>query len=267
MENETSFTIKRARPALGTIVEITITSTDKENSKKTISKCFEKISELEAIFSFHNSESEIRRLCETAHLKPQTVSFDLYRLLKMSRYFYIFSDGLFDVAFGGSTDNNIFGISSDIVLLSNRTVFFKRPLQIDFGGIAKGYIVDKIVDLILLEGAHSGIVNAGGDIRTIGNTHHAIHLRDPNAPQKLPYVTRLKRKAIASSGGYFSEDGQTTQIYNSKKNALVKSKRAFCVISPRCVISEAFTKIAFCDLDKAKKLTERWDSFISIVSI
>lgn len=267
MEHKLSASTKRARPVLGTIVEITIYSEDIAPAKEAIAKAFEKIQELEKVFSFFNPDSEISKLCQNAHRATQKVSDELWKLLKISTYFYKISNGVFDVSIPGKNQGEGYGNCCDIVFKNDRSVFFNKKLLIDFGGIAKGYIVDRAIEILIKKGITSAVVNAGGDIRTLGRSPHTIHIRDPSSPQQLPISLQLKRQAIACSGGYFAEDKITTKIYDPKLVDFVKSDRSLCVVSPRCVLSDALTKIAYCDFERAKSIAKRWDSYISIVSI
>jgi thiamine biosynthesis lipoprotein len=71
-----------------------------------------------------------------------------------------------------------------------------RRLHIDFGGVAKGYAVDRALAALRAAGCRGGLVNAGGDLAVFGNRTHAIVIRDQRAGDS---VIELKNAALATS--------------------------------------------------------------------
>jgi thiamine biosynthesis lipoprotein len=59
----------------------------------------------------------------------------------------------------------------DILIDNDRFQTANPQVQLDFGGIAKGFAIDLACEMILGSGLESAIVNAGGDLRTIGLKH------------------------------------------------------------------------------------------------
>src|SRR4051812_27096948 len=88
----------------------------------------------------------------------------------------------------------------DIILESAGRVRFRRPLLIDFGGIAKGFAVDRAVEILKRKRVMAAIVNAGGDLRVFGSASQLVHLRHPKQPNRAAGVERLRERAIATSG-------------------------------------------------------------------
>jgi thiamine biosynthesis lipoprotein len=82
----------------------------------------------------------------------------------------------------------------------------RAGMGLDFGGLAKGYIVDRAVDLLRQRGVRKGIVNAGGDLRAFapaGALTFRIGLRDPEGePEDILGVFQLRTGAVATSGIY-----------------------------------------------------------------
>ena len=92
----------------------------------------------------------------------------------------------------------------DIILEDTGHVRFRRPLLIDFGGIAKGFAVDRAVEILKRKRVMAGIVNAGGDLRVFGSASQLVHLRHPKQPNRAAGAVRLRERAIATSGIYFA---------------------------------------------------------------
>ena len=83
----------------------------------------------------------------------------------------------------------------------NNLIYFKKKgMQINLGGIAKGYAVDKAIEVLKKEGIKRAIVNAGGNLYAMGTTWH-IGIKNPRKEGILKTIT-LKDKAVATSGDY-----------------------------------------------------------------
>ncbi len=95
------------------------------------------------------------------------------------------------------------------------TVFFARPgMRIDLGGIAKGYSVDRGIEILQKQGITRAMVNAGGDTRIIGDRFGkpwVVGVRDPDHEGKVFLRLPLTDTAFSTSGDYeryFDEDGK-----------------------------------------------------------
>ena len=76
----------------------------------------------------------------------------------------------------------------------------------DFGGIAKGYGVDRAVRALRDHRIQCGLVSAGGDIFALGrpapNLLWRVGIRSPYRPDALCAMIELEDEAIATAGGY-----------------------------------------------------------------
>ena len=97
------------------------------------------------------------------------------------------------------------------------TVSFKKDgVQIDFGGIAKGYTSSRIMDIYREKGVTSGLVNLGGNAQVFGTKPDGslwrVAVQSPDSEDEYLGVLETKDKAIITSGGYeryFEKDGVT----------------------------------------------------------
>ena len=99
----------------------------------------------------------------------------------------------------------------------NGTVRLARPgVQIDFGGIAKGYAVDVAVEALRQHGVRHGMVNAGGDLRLLGQhpdgAPWVVGLQHPLVPSHLLLALSLDGGAVATSGNYLRY-----RVYNGRR--------------------------------------------------
>lgn len=113
--------------------------------------------------------------------------------------------------------NNIVINGNDVYLKNNDTV-------VDLGGIAKGYIADKVKDYLVEEGVNSAIINLGGNVLTVGykdnenKTKFKIGISKPEISEirtQIGYV-EVNDMSVVSSGGYeqFILDKDTGIMYS-----------------------------------------------------
>lgn len=93
--------------------------------------------------------------------------------------------------------------------------FMQERMKIDFGGIAKGYISTKIMDIFEEYDIKSGVVNLGGNVQVKGKkvdgTDWRIGIQDPENQEVYLGVLEVHDKAVITSGGYeryFEQDGE-----------------------------------------------------------
>ena len=89
-------------------------------------------------------------------------------------------------------------------------------MQIDFGGIAKGYTSARIMDIFRACGIKSGLVNLGGNVQALGTKKDGsswrVAVKDPQDTDQYLGVLSIQDKAVITSGGYeryFEQDGRT----------------------------------------------------------
>jgi len=94
----------------------------------------------------------------------------------------------------------------NIILEDNLIKFKKKGMGIDLGGIAKGYAVDKAIEILRKEGINKALVNAGGDLYALGrgpqDKKWRIGIQDPRHKGKIVRIIKVEDKAVATSGDY-----------------------------------------------------------------
>jgi thiamine biosynthesis lipoprotein len=78
-------------------------------------------------------------------------------------------------------------------------------LKLDLGGIAKGYAVDLILEVLRNHGIENALVNAGGDLRVLGSrrgTAWRIGIRSPRSPDVLGVIELADGESAFTSGDY-----------------------------------------------------------------
>ncbi len=221
---------------LDTVMSIKIEKSGKYNSGKVLKKAVRLINKLNGIFNVHITGSEISRVNKTAHKKPVTVSETLLYLLKKSLYFAKITNGAFDpsmLAVNKLWDfkNKNFTLPSrekiaqalkktgykNVIIKGNTVLFKKHGMGLDLGGIAKGFIIDKVVFLFKKYGVKSAYINIGGDVYLIGkNTEKDrewfVGIQHPRNTNDLLFIFKAQHQAVVTSGDY-----ERYKFINSKR--------------------------------------------------
>jgi thiamine biosynthesis lipoprotein len=248
--------LRRARPALGTLVDIRARGPAAEQVERAIAAAFEAVDRVERLMSFHRGDSELSRLNHAAGERPQPVHPWTYAVLRRAKRIAALSDGLFDVTVAPVlVEEGLLpasparargdGSSRDLELLPSRCVFFRRPMLLDLGGIAKGFAVDQAIHALRRGGCREALVNAGGDLRRFGTHAELIHLRTPSGVVPL---AQLGCGALATSSPYRVQLERLAQptggIVDPQRMRLWAGQGAVSVAARSCMLADALTKVA-----------------------
>ncbi len=251
--------VRRARPLLGTLVEIAARGGNGARVAQAVASAFAVMGTVHRLMSFHDSASDVTRLNRRAARTPIRVHAWTFAVLEEAQKVARASNGLFDVtvasvltrqrilpATPGAPVPHRRASFRDVRLLPGLRVRFSRPLLLDLGGIAKGFAVDRAIDCLRTAGVCSGVVNAGGDLRCFGPAPHRVHVRDPIRPDRLLPLAELRDGAIATSAAYFSTMHRAgrpvSALVHPRRPAFVPSG-SVSVAARRCVTADAWTKV------------------------
>ncbi|MCB1210127.1 MAG: FAD:protein FMN transferase [Verrucomicrobiales bacterium] len=252
--------IKRCQPLLGTFVEITLEGPQSaETLHHWAGKAFELISSVGRMMSFHDASSDISRLNRCAHISPIHVHPWTHEVIRKAVKLSADTEGAFDVTVAPKLVQmgylprhrpfvtlNDAGMWTDIDLLEGGNIFFRKPLMIDLGGIAKGFAVDKAIDWLSSHALTSAVVNAGGDLRVFGSGPHSFAIRNPAAPQESYLPAEMLRPSVATSAAYFSRKRhgleRVSPIVHPVTGKSLRSNRSVSVFAPTCIQADALTK-------------------------
>lgn len=205
--------------SLGTIFEIKIE--DIKNSEEILTSAFNLVKNLEEKFSIFKENSEISRLNK---LKKINASEETVELIKKAIYISRITGGAFDITCKPVIDlykrklkENKLPSKEEIkevlkkvgwkrIKIKGREIEIGKNMEIDLGGIAKGYIIDKVSEFLKSKGVKNGLVNGGGDIYCWGLNQNRkkweIGIRNPFKKDKIIGTFKITEKGIATSGNY-----------------------------------------------------------------
>lgn len=196
--------ISDERLLMGTTVEIKVLGYDKDKIRKAVSEAFKEIERINNLMNYYDEESALSKLNKEAKKAPVKLDKDIYYVIDKSLEFGKITSGAFDITATSLDRKNGF---KDVVLNpSERTIYFKDPkVKIDLSGSAKGYAVDRAISILKEHGIKDALVNAGGDIRSIGKRRGkdwSVGIRNPEFKNKIISVVKVNDKAAATSGNY-----------------------------------------------------------------
>ncbi|HIO29212.1 FAD:protein FMN transferase [Marinobacter salarius] len=174
--------------------------------------------------SRYREDSELSRVNREAANGPVEVSDSLFTVLQQALRISELSHGAFDISFGSigylydfrarqqpSDEELAEGLAKvnyrSVVLdpSANTVRFLDEGVRLDLGGIAKGYTVDRGIDILKSFGIRHARLSAGGDLRLLGDKRGKpwiVGIRDPRSESRNAMVLPLTNVAVSTSGDY-----------------------------------------------------------------
>lgn len=253
--------MRRARPLLGTLVDVRI---EGEGHESAIEAAFAAVARVHRLMSAHDPRSDVARINRARPSERLVVDPWTWAVLRRAGDISALTEGLFDCTVAarlqargllprldGETAPDARANYSDIELLAGSALRLRRPLHVTLDGIAKGFAVDRAVDALRRGGVRSGAVNAGGDLRVFGPTAESVYVRDPRDPRRLCRIGRFREAAIATSAAYFC-DGASPYV-DPRSGRARRPDLSATVFAPDCVTADGLAKLPLLDPAGAAK--------------
>jgi len=272
---------------MGAPFTIVFYSKDSVQAVSIAKRCFVLVDSFNFIFSDYIDTSELSNLSKTAGVNsmPVKLSPALYDILIQSKKAYELSEGAFDITMGPlsklwrkarkqqlfPTDStvrsirNLIGFNKLIFDTLNYAVRLTQPgMQLDLGGIAQGYVAQKVIDFLISQEITQALVNASGDIVMSGApVNKDGWVVGVNLPEKTEELLNqkliLKNRAVTTSGDayqFIEKDGiRYSHIINPITGYGVTFHRNVTVIAEDGTTADWLaTACSILSLKKAKKL-------------
>ncbi|MGH9403356.1 MAG: FAD:protein FMN transferase [Terriglobia bacterium] len=201
--------------SMGTVYEIAAYSPSIDRASQAIDAAFKAIAALDHMMSNYDAQSDLSRLDRGAHFHAVRVPLDLFRVIQDSLVYSKESDGKYDVTVAPLVDAWKSAMRSGAIpsavrinklrscvgyrkvqLIPTGWIEFHSPcLRIDLGSIAKGYAVDRAVEVLRSRNIHNALINAGGSTlygmgAPPGRAGWSIRLRDPSGRVRPEVILR-----------------------------------------------------------------------------
>lgn len=278
--------IRRLRPLLGTFVEVAVAGAAVADMAAAVEAAFAAIGTVHRLMSFHDEESDVSRLNHGGFEAATGVHRWTFQVLEAALEIHRSSNGQFDIRIApalqqlGLLPYRAGDLAHDAALISghgeiellagDRVRFGDRATRIDLGGIAKGFAVDRAIDVLRDFGMPSGLVNAGGDMAVFGPRGHMVTVRDPGQPSRVLCRIELRDAAIASSGARF-DPFRSLEVWAPAVIDPVSGEPVYGVIgatvrAPSCLFADALTKVVMTGGQSSAPLLRQFDAGALLVS-
>jgi thiamine biosynthesis lipoprotein len=278
---------------MGTRITVELWADDKEKADQAIDAVLEEMRHIDDSMSTYKPTSEVSQVNAKAADGPMRISKELFDLLTTAKEYSVITDGAFDITYASvgymydfrkhvhpneaQIDKALPAVNYRHVLLDPKKLtvqFSQKGVRIDLGGIAKGYSVDRGIDVLKSFGYTRAFVSAGGDSRIIGDRFGKpwmVGIRDPRKGEG-EVITRipLVDAAISTSGDYerfFEENGvRYHHIIDPHTGHSASKVRSATVIGPYATRTDGLSKTAFVlGPEKAMEIYNRIDDIDAII--
>jgi thiamine biosynthesis lipoprotein len=268
--------LERSTDAMGATFSIVLYGSNRAAMNEAVDAAFEEAHRLDALLSNYRPSSEWSRINREAAARPVAVSPELFRILSDCIEYCRASEGTFDLTvgplmrawgFSGGARHvpppdqirealELVGYQHVQLNPRKRTVRFDRPgVEIDPGGVGKGYAVDRMVEVLRARSIRNALVAASGSsIFGLGNPPEEsrgwlISIADPLDHRKNAAQVFLKDLSLSTSGSYeksFRAGGRRySHIMDPRRGVPAESAVQVTVIAPRAIDSEVWAKPYF----------------------
>src|SRR5712692_2410310 len=264
-----------SRPAMGTSFEIYLYAPNRDRASELFEEAFDEIERVDAALSNYRSSSELSRINADAADTPVITDPEVFALLAHALDYSRRSDGAFDVtvgklmkAWGFFRGAGHYPSAEELasareqtgwqsVRLDNRTrsvYFLKRGIELDLGGIGKGYALDRVAALLREAGVKAALISSGSSsIYAIGappgKAGWPVRVPDPMDRTRTVSTVVLKDQSLSTSGSYekfFRLNGRTyCHIMDPRTGRPVEGMLQTTVIAPEATDSDALSTAVF----------------------
>ena len=273
LKNRKEYEISKTKIIMSTYVEIILKSKKYDNTEleKIVDSSFLIMKNYENKLSYYDKNSLLSKINDNL---IEDMDNDIYKILMKAKDLYYSSDSLYDVSIGSLLD--LWKVSQRKIPPKNEEIakckfgFYQlkfdsnkiiksKEIKLNFGSLAKGYIIDRTFDYLKEKKLTQIIINAGGDIRIGGNYPKKVGIIHPREKKIIKEINILN-EAVVTSGDYercFIYKGKRySHIIDPKTKFPVKDIISVTVVAKNAFLADALSTTIFL----LKK--DNWESFI-----
>ena len=259
------------RPLMGTEVSVYLWHEDPHEAERLIEVVFDEAARIDELMSTYKEASEISDVNRRAPDDPVLVGAELFQIISRALDISVLTHGAFDITYDSvgqhydfreriRPDAETIAAEKDRIDyrfvelddVANTVRFTKAGVRINLGGIAKGYVVERGIDILRRNGVQHASVAAGGDSRLLGDRRgrpFIIGIRDPRKDGEVAIRIPLEDEAISTSGDYeryFEEDGvRYHHIIQPSTGEPASEVHSATVFGPDAVMTDALSTSVF----------------------
>jgi len=268
--------LEKSAEAMGSTYTIDLYGTDRIYMEDAADSAFDEVKRIDEMLSNYKPDSELTQVNRRAAQAPVKVSREFFDLLAHCLEYSRQSDGAFDVTVGplmkvwgfykgsghlphrAEVQAALTKVGARHVRLDpvQRTVQFDRAgVELDPGGIGKGYAVDRMVEVLKKKGVTTALVaGSGSSIYGMGappseSRGWRVEIKNPWDTSKTSAEVFLKDMSMSTSGSYekfFRAEGKTyAHIMDPRTGFPAQGSVSVSVVSPKTLDSEAWAKPYF----------------------
>lgn len=262
--------VRRTIPVMGTFAEFAVLHRDERYAQSAIDAAIAELRRVDRTMTWFSDESDVGRANAAAARGPVVVTKQTAEVLEESLLWAEASDGAFDPCLGKAmalwdvAHRQVPPAVARVKSLAGRRLYralelgswrgepvvvFRDPdVELDLGGIAKGYGVDLAAEALRSYGILNGLVNVGGDLYALGHSEDGdpwkIGVRDPEDPNGIVATVEASDRAVATSGDYlqyFDYHGRRYHHMLDPRTGEPKCSdiRSVTVMAERCMTADA----------------------------
>jgi FAD:protein FMN transferase len=240
-----------------------------------VEEAFDEVDRIDRLMSHYKADSPVSRLNREAARHAVSLDKELFDFIERSLRYSGESDGAFDITVGPLMKawgffrgeyrvpdaRELAGVQGRVgarhVILDRdaRTIAFDTEgVELDLGGIAKGYAVDRVVELLRARHVTAALVSAGGSsVYGLGSPPARdaweVKIQDPVDASKVAQSVALKDASLSVAGGAeksFAADGVTyTHIMDPRTGQPVQGMLSVAVVTPSATAGDALDDAFF----------------------
>lgn len=269
--NRKLYKISKTRLAMGTFVSMTLLHPSRDQAEDAMGEAFFEIDRLSRSMSRFDETTAVTQLNREGFLKD--VPPEVGEVVKRALEYYRISNGAFDISVKpvvdlfkerfskgkkmppteGELREALRLVNASNIEFEGSSLRFKHPgMGITLDGIAKGYIVDRASHVLAKHRIKNHLINAGGDIRTMGHRRDkqpwTIAVQDPQKKKHYPDIIHMTDGAIATSGNYeiyFDKEKMFHHIINPNTGLSPDESTSVSVLAETAMDADALSTSVF----------------------
>ncbi|MEM7294761.1 MAG: FAD:protein FMN transferase [Pseudomonadota bacterium] len=263
--------LSESREMMGTEITVELWHSNEAIAQQAKDEVFAEFLRLDLMMNPWNPASELSRINREGANQPLTTTKEICEVVDRALHYSQLSNGAFDISFASAGQHydykqgtrpdadtleldieNIDYTAIELETAQQRIALNKNGMQLDLGGIAKGYAVDRGIEILLRHGIESAVISAGGDSRILGDLGErarTIGIRHPRKEGEYAVLIPLANTAISTSGDYerfFVEDGvRFHHILDPSTGESAQGVQSASVMSANAIDSDALSTTVF----------------------